>query len=666
MKRERHEGVGPVRRAAAAGALRFHADQCGQAIYIVVMYMFLLLGLLLLVINSGEKVNHKIEMQGAADSAAATGAAWYARGLNVISMCNVAETQLLSLVIILDTLETTVPVAKEVIDDLVNQGRTVVTDPGLNDSRWWTRRPPGAMGLTTGDDRAEQATINKFNDLVTNMKARDLFRKYLAFDTGILWQCMYLLDGFSNAMVAETPRAAVREAVEIASKDADGAKKNNAKFAFITPFWPVLPIDTDTRFDDFKEPMSTARMPSRLQPQTPDGWGNQIINGFRGMGYISYRGRTLGPWAYFREPIASPSIAGLFGQSRLSVLFDIVSRKKLDMMFGSTDDRVSLRNWEMDYEKFRGLDPADVVRTWWERVSFDCRYPQPATDGPVPWGAEDAGLADRKPFPVTGDWDQALKNPMDPVPSLYRYAGKSQPSLGGFTRATQASEGADSRQAVWYRVTRARRAHYPEIDIFAPHPPFRDDGSRWPYTEAEKKTYWRVEMWRFDGAELETDFTLHRDYMPQPGVEPIKPLLFTKEGDNKTEYIDKNFTFNGYAYRSGKATNWVQRFINPNPVVDKDGSAVLVCYAQARVYNPISWDPFSQHWKVKLMRAESPYTGSDRWSQMLQELNKGIPSQATEAVAGLKKNYALDNEHVKPVLDMVSAYTWDFVQEFTH
>jgi len=654
MKHAKHSGGGPARPIGAAA--RFHAHQGGQAIYIVVMYMFLLLGLLVLVINSGEKVNHKIEMQGAADSAAATGAAWYARGLNVVSMCNVAETQLLSLVIILDTLETTVPVAKEVIDELVKQGDTVVTDPGLSDSRWWLPRPGGAMGLTTGDDKAEQATINKFDDLVTNLKARDLFKKYLTYDTGILWQCMYLLDGFSRAMADETPRAACREASDI-------ARKNHAKFGFMTPFWPALPIDPNTQFDDFKEPMSTARMPSRLPPP----WGNQLINGFRGMGYISYRWRTVGPWAYWREPIADPPIAGLFGQSRFSVLFDLVSRKKLDMMFGSTDDRVSLRNWEMDYEKFKGLPPQDVVRTWWERVSFDCRYPQPATDGPpqppqpypAPWGPEDPGLASQKPFPVTGDWDRALKHPMDPLPTLSGYAGKWEPRLGGFTRATQASEGADSRQAVWYRVTSARRAHYPEINIYAPHPPVHDDGSRWPYTEAEKKTYWHVEMWRFDGAELQSDFTLHRDYMPPPGQEPIKPLLFTEEGDNQVAYIEKNFTFNGYAYRSGKATNWAQRFINPNPVVGKDGSPVLVCYAQARVYNPISWDPFSQHWKVKLMRAEASYTGSDRWSQMLQALST-IPSQATEAAPGLI------DDNVKPVRDMVSAYTWDFVQEFTH
>ncbi|MCX5683292.1 MAG: hypothetical protein NT049_06370, partial [Planctomycetota bacterium] len=113
-----------------------------------------------------------------------------------------------------------------------------------------------------------------------------------------------------------------------------------------------------------------------------------------------------------------------------------------------------------------------------------------------------------------------------------------------------------------------------------------------------------------------------------------------------------------------KATSWVQRFINPNPVEGKDGDPALVCYAQARVYNPYGWDLFTQDWKVKLMRTETPYNDNrdsdNRWGVMLSELNKGIPSQASQAVEGLTP------EHVKPAIDTVRAYTADFVKEVTH
>ena len=106
------------RTRAAVG--RLHRCERGQAIYVVALFFFLLAGLLFLIVNSGEKLNHKVEMQSAADSAAATGAAWFARGLNVISMCNVAETQLLSLIVLCDTLETVTPPASECIDDLLS------------------------------------------------------------------------------------------------------------------------------------------------------------------------------------------------------------------------------------------------------------------------------------------------------------------------------------------------------------------------------------------------------------------------------------------------------------------------------------------------------------------------------------------------------------------
>jgi hypothetical protein len=45
---------------------------------------------------------------------------------------------------------------------------------------------------------------------------------------------------------------------------------------------------------------------------------------------------------------------------------------------------------------------------------------------------------------------------------------------------------------------------------------------------------------------------------------------------------------------------------------------------------------------------------------MLQELNKGIPSQASQVVEDLTPEY------VKPVIDTVGAYTSAFVQEVTH
>jgi len=148
-----------ARARAALGHL--HGCERGQAIYVMILFFFLLAGLLFLVLTSGEKLNHKVQMQSAADSATATGAAWFARGLNVISMCNVAETQLLSLIVLLDTLETVTPPAGECIDDLVENigsskaGRDIPIDDRI--SEW----------LAVGNAASEQRIIRKLDGSIS-------------------------------------------------------------------------------------------------------------------------------------------------------------------------------------------------------------------------------------------------------------------------------------------------------------------------------------------------------------------------------------------------------------------------------------------------------------------------------------------------------------------
>jgi hypothetical protein len=607
----------------------------GQAIYVVVVFFLLLAGLLMLVINSGEKLNHKLYMQDAADAAAAGGAGWYARGLNTISMCNVTNTQLLSLIVLCDTLETVTPPAKDCIDDLMKNlsKAKAKRDIPLDDriSTW----------LVVGNGASEQEIIGRFNDIVNAVD----WSKYLTYDTGVLWECTKLMDGFAHAMETDTPLAAQREAIKVTMD------KDQADFGFVLPLWPALPV-LDGQFSDFRNPMEWARLPASLP--APDG--NQVIGGFRDvMGYIGYNGNVMGPYNYWREPFTNSRPMGLFDLSRFSIMFNIVSQMKLDMMFGGEDDQACLTNaqWEMDYDRARGLPPVRIRRAHWETVSFNARYP-------------DAEETPAYPLPASGDWN-ALRDPQHPTPSNQTYGSMDQPNLTGWTRATQAWEGADPREAVWYRVQHVRTPHYPQLGIFAPHPPVHPDGSDWPYTEAEKHTYWNVTLMRFDGAELDNDTTLHRRYLPPLGVTPeLGPIFFTPEGTNKTANVNERFTFNGFAYRSGKVTLWPNDpnkpdslgFENPNPI-DK-----VVGYAQARVYNRYTHDLFTQHWKVKLMRLgdhpDWPAAPGPRWTRLLDELNQNLPDEGSSL-----RGY-LTPDHLKPVRDMLESYTPDFVEEETH
>lgn len=593
---------------------RFHRCEDGQAIYVVVLFLFLLAGLLFLVINTGEQLNRKVQMQSAADVTVATGATWFARGVNTIAACNVTETQLLSLIVLCDTLETVTPPAQECIDDLVQNigaskaGRDIPVDQRL--CTW----------LVVGNATSEQQIIKQFADIVKAINWPD----YLTYDTGVMWECTRLLDGFSHAMMRDTPKVARREAIKI-------ARKNGAEFGFMVPLWPELPV-RDGEWQDFRDPMERGTLPPPHQ--------GEIIQGFnRLMGYHSVYGtatdprHSYGPWSYWREPFTRAMPMGLFDISRFSVPFKIVSETKLDMLFGSPDDQWTSRQWEMDYDKAKQVAPEDILNCWWEVSRFDARY---------------AYDEEREPFPLpaSGLWG-AMHSPDVVYPSLPRpYRDMDHPDLSAYKRATQAYEGADPRQAVWYRCVKRRVEHYPALGIYAPHPPVYPDGTPWAYTDAEKHTIWHVILWRFNGLQKQTDETLHRKYLPPDGHDELKPIMFDDSGENTVANVRQRFTFNGFAYRTGAVKDWSAWFFNPNPTKD------TVAYAEARVYNRYSWDTFTQHWKVKLRRA-------DRWQELIPELDRQGP-------LAVEPELQYTEERIKPVRQTLEGYSDAFVREVTH
>ncbi len=643
------------RTRAAVG--RFHRCERGQAIYVVALFFFLLAGLLFLIVNSGEKLNHKVEMQSAADSAAATGAAWFARGLNVISMCNVAETQLLSLIVLCDTLETVTPPASECIDDLLSNlgdsraGHDIPIDSRI--SEW----------LAVGNAASEQQIIRKLADIVAEIDWPD----YLQYDNGVLWECVKLMDGFMHVMRERTPTAAQREAIDIATEC-------GADFGFLLPLNPVLPV-RDGRWTDFENPMRIGRMPPPDDRKQIGGFA--YVMNYRGYypdylykGEIQHgRGPVMGPWSYWREPFTATRPMGMLDISRFSVLFNLVSSRKLEMMFGMPDPQVSLRNWEMKYDQAKGMGDNQILRSWWETVSFSCRYPYPESSF---FANSDLRHYHRPTIRTYAyeDWHDAVSASRAPRSGKPPMAGVEQgePVPVGWQRSTEACEGADPREAVWYAVTKHWAYHFPELGIYASHPPMHTDGSKWEYTDpSDWKVFYKVRMYRFDGAELDTDETLHRNYLPAGGNAPFAPIMFhLTEGRHSWENIDRYFSFNGFAYKSGKVGHWRKApesgdrgrttgFLNPNPIEE------LIAYAQARVYVRYSWDLFTQHWKVRLMR-------TDRWqgslrddrsvpTNMLSELAKGVPADLADVLTA---------ERIEPVQRMVEAYQDQFVAEFTH
>ena len=605
-----------------------HRDQRGQAMLLGVFYFLLLAALVFLVINSGKKANSKITMQNTADATAATSATWIARGLNTISMCNVTQTQLMSVIVLLDSMETVAPVGQRIIDDLLSNigasthGSDVANDPQL--SEW----------LIVNNASVEQQMMLRLNRLIQSIP----MEHYCTYDSGVLWQCCYVLNEMKVQIAAIAPEKADRESFRI-SLEGKGAETADASFCL--PFYPQLPIEepdmSGRSFRLFRNPMERGR---RVYDRRAS------IGGYRHLqGYASRRnGRTMGPFGYMREPFVEPTPMGLFELSRFSVLFKTVSDKKLNMLFGSANEKACLlpENRIEDYDELvdfvneNGRDA--VIHTYWTSQGF----------------------ASRDEYNTPGFRNQMdLRHHQYPRERLRVYSGfRAAPN--GYTRATTAGEGADARHDLWYRSQERQTAHYPQLGIYAPHSPFHEDGSRWEYTEGEMETYFRNSLWRFDGADVGEEQELHRRYLPPVGQPPLMaPIVLNRTTGKKTDTnIFDHFTFVGFATtdaRSLAAPGW---FPNPVPTDDR-----LVCYAQAEIFNDTGasgrrsssggWDLFTQNWRVRLVRM-------DHWDWSKDAIDAGIPSEAQFAAENITSVLVL------PVRKMLEMYDPEFVDLITH
>ena len=564
----------------------FHRDQRGQAIFLGLFYFLLLAALVFLVLNSGGRANDKIQLQNTADAVAATGADWFARGLNTISMCNVTQTQLMSTIVMLDSIETVAPVSQRIIDDLLAHignsahGGDVPNDPQLKD---W---------LIVNNAMQEQQMMRRMNDLIRSIP----MSQYCDYDSGILWQCCYVLNELKTQVATAVPDVAQREAIHVALINLDpdtdpDVADHEAGGGFVLPYHPALPIEpidnTGASFYKFKRPMYDATDPYSASGRTNRWrrWGRRrgTIGGYRYLqGYVSRRsGQTLGPFLYFREPFVEPTPMGLFELSRFSVLLRVVSDAKFEMLFGAPNAKVCLAEESRieDYDKLKDFVAKNgddkVLKTYWTTQGFDSRYAYNTVEFKT---------------------NLSLRNPQYPRERLRVFDGfRDVPD--GFTRATTMGEGADPRHDLFYRSQERKTANYHQLGIIPPHPPRYDDGSPWPYTEAEMQIYYHTALWRFDGADIGPEVELDRRYLPPVGQPPrMAPILLSRTtGTNTTENVFNNFSFVGLAFKRGESLAWPEVFVNSVPTDE-----MIIAYAQCQVYNEFGpndrrsgWNTFS-------------------------------------------------------------------------
>jgi hypothetical protein len=85
--------------AATAQEATLHTEESGQVMIIVVFGALAFILLIALIYNTATQTSRKIEMQGAADSAAVSAGVWTARGMNLMVVNNNTMVQVLSIMI---------------------------------------------------------------------------------------------------------------------------------------------------------------------------------------------------------------------------------------------------------------------------------------------------------------------------------------------------------------------------------------------------------------------------------------------------------------------------------------------------------------------------------------------------------------------------------------
>ncbi len=73
-----------------------HRDTGGQSIAFVALTSFLVCAFVIILLNNGRHLTHKVEAQNAVDAAAVSAATWQARGMNLIAMTNIMQSMLLA------------------------------------------------------------------------------------------------------------------------------------------------------------------------------------------------------------------------------------------------------------------------------------------------------------------------------------------------------------------------------------------------------------------------------------------------------------------------------------------------------------------------------------------------------------------------------------------
>ncbi|MDD4891011.1 MAG: Tad domain-containing protein [Phycisphaerae bacterium] len=257
----------------------------GQILFITLLALVLLASMVFFVFNTGEQVNRRMSMQNAADSAAISGATQMARSMNIVAMNNVAQSRLIAMAAILDSLPLASQLTFEELDAIIKgleaqlQDPRLTSDPRLKIVLDGINSMLNDRAVATGDFwhpglRLQRDRIAPLHSAL-NLSGFDV-RSLTYWDLGgggatpdgELWKANLALQDFSTATVETAGVNAQAAATQFGQsciwRDPQGQTNVNIASSFVVPILPILPAKDGT-FLSFQSPVMNGTPPELVK-----------------------------------------------------------------------------------------------------------------------------------------------------------------------------------------------------------------------------------------------------------------------------------------------------------------------------------------------------------------------------------------------------------------
>jgi hypothetical protein len=300
----------------------FHSEEDGQSVVFIALSLLFIVMFVFMVINTGDITTRKMKMVTAADATAISGATWMARGYNTTAMLNVAESQLLAIIVLIKATKNYHTISATMLEVQLAIGEVLTGIP-------WTA-PLGAFIVTYTNVLIQVDNAIK--------EVMETIRPTLVGDNddGILWK---LLEGVTKAeevVYYVFPFIAQGQSVSI-------SMRNGATLGFIYPMIPLVdlkfPFKEERKFEDLCKPTGEGKvegfsktiehLPTTHYLGAPDGIGDFVD-------ILTVGDFGPAPLDYFKAWLPYPALRLL--PPFLGFVYDAVAKATLAAMCGGNSE----------------------------------------------------------------------------------------------------------------------------------------------------------------------------------------------------------------------------------------------------------------------------------------------------------------------------------------